>query len=106
MVRHPASVPPHRMTVEGGHAQTVLTLVGSHRGVPTLDDLTALYFKLTGKTPTPEELERARRSSRRVTITRNESRRLLLATVRRSVGSEITIVTPHWRAADAQCTSA
>jgi hypothetical protein len=37
-----------------------LTLVGSGRGKPTLDDLTALYFKLTGKTPTPEELALAR----------------------------------------------
>ena len=36
------------------------SLVGSHRGKPTLDDLTALSFKLTGKTPTPKELALAR----------------------------------------------
>jgi predicted ester cyclase len=38
-----------------------LYLVGSEKGLPTLDELIALARKLTGRDPTPEEIEAARK---------------------------------------------
>jgi hypothetical protein len=37
-----------------------LSLVGSEHGVPTLDDLIKLTIHLTGKRPTPAEIDQVR----------------------------------------------
>jgi hypothetical protein len=43
-----------------------LVITGPETGLPSVEDLVALYTKLTGKTPTPEEIQalRAKRQER------------------------------------------